>query len=220
MKPEQDWLEHFPALAALDDPVWSSIRDSARTMRVPAGTVVFRDSDPCRSYLLVISGSIRVQKTAENGREITLYRVEDGQTCVLTTSCLLAGNAYPAEGITETDVTAVSVPLAQFQRGLNESPGFRSFVFSAYGERISSLIVLVEEIAFGRLDVRLTTCLLQRAGEDGEVETTHQALAAELGTAREVVSRQLKEFERRGWIQLQRGRVRLLDRAALQGLTV
>ena len=217
---KQEWLKHFPALAAVDDPVWHALRASARIMQVPAGTVVFRDSDPCRSYLLVIHGTIRVQKTAENGREITLYRVEDGQTCVLTTSCLLAGNAYPAEGITETDVTAVSIPLAQFQKGLNESPGFRRFVFSAYGERISSLIVLVEEIAFGRLDARLAGCLLQRADSAGEVESTHQALAAELGTAREVVSRQLKEFERRGWIHLQRGRVRLLDREALADLTV
>lgn len=213
-----DWVARFPALAGLNDPAWHAVVEESRVVHVPAGTVVFHDGDPCRHYLLVLDGSVRVQKTALSGREITLYRVESGQSCVLTTSCLLSGDAYPAEGITETEVTAVSIPIAAFERGLAGSRGFREFVFAAYGRRIANLIVLVEAIAFQRLDHRVAEHLVRRCGSHGELVTTHQAVAAELGTAREVVSRQLKEFERRGWIALQRGRIRLLDSAALSAL--
>jgi len=212
------WLDHFPALAALDDPAWHEVLTASRTMTVPAGTTVFHEGAECTVYMLVLHGSVRVQKTAENGREITLYRVENGQSCVLTTSCLLAGDRYPAEGVTETEVEAVTIPVAAFQQGLDGSPGFRRFVFEAYGRRISNLVVLVEALAFGRLDSRLADLLLRR-GSTGVVQATHHAMAAELGTAREVISRQLKEFERKDWVRLERGRVTLLDSAALQDLT-
>jgi CRP/FNR family transcriptional regulator len=159
----------------------------------------------------VLEGSVRVQKLAENGREITLYRVESGGSCVLTTSCLLARERYPAEGITETEVIAAMIPLALFEKALDTSAGFRRFVFSTYAQRISHLILLVEEVAFGRIDERLAQCLLEMREVDNTVEATHQVLAAELGTAREVISRQLKEFERRGWIALQRGRIEILQ---------
>ena len=211
------WLEHFPALAALDDPAWQEVLAASRTMTVPPDTPVFHEGAECTVYMLVLHGSVRVQKTAENGREITLYRVENGQSCVLTTSCLLAGDRYPAEGITETEVEAVTIPVAAFQKGLDGSPGFRRFVFEAYGRRITNLVVLVEALAFGRLDSRLADLLLRRSA-DGRVQATHHAMAAELGTAREVISRQLKEFERRGWVRLERGRVSLLDPSALQSL--
>ena len=217
MPPAPAWLEDFPTLAALDDPAWQEVLASSRALTLPAGTTVFHEGAACTTYMLVLRGSVRVQKTAESGREITLYRVEDGQSCVLTTSCLLAGDRYPAEGITETEVEAVTIPVPAFEKGLNGSPGFRRFVFQAYGQRISSLVVLVEALAFGRLDSRLAAFLRRHAGE-GPLQTTHQAIAAELGTAREVVSRQLKEFERKGWVCLERGRVTVLAPDALDRL--
>jgi CRP/FNR family transcriptional regulator len=205
------WWQGFPALAALDDPIWRAIRQAASVVQVPAGTSVFHSGDVCQHYMLVLEGSVRVQKLAENGREITLYRVESGGSCILTTSCLLARERYPAEGITETEVVAALIPLPLFEKGLDQSPGFRRFVFSTYAQRISHLILLVEEVAFGRIDGRLAQRLLELRNDAGVVEATHQVLAAELGTAREVVSRQLKEFERRGWIALQRGRVEIIS---------
>ncbi len=213
-----DWIKRFPALQALDDPTWHSILASARLVEVPAGTIVFHDGDPCRYYMLVLEGSVRVQKVAENGREITLYRVRGGDSCVLTTSSLLAGEVYPAEGIAETAVTAVTIPLERFQEGLATSPGFRRFIFASYGQRISSLIMLIEEVAFGRLDSRLAQRLLERGSSTPVIEVTHQVLAAELGTAREVVSRQLKELEHKGCVRLHRGRIELLDLPALRRL--
>ena len=211
-----EWLSHFPELSGLDDPVWQQVLDSARPVEIPAGTTVFRDGDGCQNYMFVMEGSVRVQKMAENGREIVLYRVNAGEACILTTSCLLSHQRYPAEGITETDVRAISIPVGKFDEGVAGSAGFRAFVFSSYGRRIADLILLVEDVAFGRMDIRLGQYLLDTANTSGEIAQTHQAMAAELGTAREVVSRQLKEFERRGWLMLGRGVIQIADEDALK----
>lgn len=212
------WLAHFPALREITDPVGRRVITAAQHLRVPPGTTVFHTGDPCRNYLLVIDGSVRVQQTAPNGREIVLYRVGPGESCVLTTSCLLATSGYAAEGITEDEVEAVAIPAPDFHRAVAESPGFRQFVFDGFGQRLAELMTLIEEVAFGRLDARLAQRLLRLAGEADRVETTHQQLATEIGSAREVVSRQLKEFERRGWVALGRGHVDLRDRRALAAL--
>lgn len=139
-----------------------------------------------------------MQKVSASGRELILYRVGPGQSCVLSTTCLLAGETYPADGITETPVRAAVIPKTQFEEALQRSPVFRRFVFASFAKRVSGFIMLLEEVAFARMDCRLAQHLLDRTTDDGVVMCTHHALAAELGTAREVVSRLLKEFERRG----------------------
>lgn len=212
------WLERFPLLREAGDPAAREVLAGARELRVPAGTTVFRVGDPCRNYLLVLEGCVRVQQVAPNGREIVLYRVREGESCILTTSCLMGDTHYVAEGVTETEVRAMGIPAAHFQHALERSPGFRRFVFDGYGRRIAALMRLIEELVFGKVDVRLAKRLLTLAADGRRIELTHQALAAELGSAREVISRQLKEFERRGWIALARGEIRLLDREALQHL--
>ncbi len=210
------WLKHFPALAAIDDPAWLQTLAEAQTMALPAGMAVFREGDQCSNFLLVIDGAVRVQKLSESGREIVLYRVEEGQSCILTTACMLGGKKYSAEGYTETEVQAVALPHQAFQRALHGSRGFREFVFDVYAERVTELLLLIDAISFGRVDQRLVAYLLDHADDDGSLAVTHQELARELGTAREVVSRLLKEFERRGLVQLGRGRIGLQDRAGLQ----
>ncbi len=206
----------FPAFDALDEQSAQLLAQSARIVTVPAGTVLFQEGGQCGAYVLVLDGSVRVQKVAENGREIVLYRVEGGQACVLTTNCLISNDDYSAQGIAETKVRALMVPASTFRSLLDRSPVFRNFVFSAYATRISDLLLLIEEVAFGRIDVRLANWLRQHANGVGEIRATHQEIAVELGTAREVISRQLKEFERRGWVKLFRGRVDLLDRQGLE----
>lgn len=209
-----DWLSRFPLLAASSESERRLLAE-AQALRVPAGVTVFRPGDTCQNYLMVVQGSVRVQKVSENGREIVLYRVESGQTCVLTTSCLLAGERYPAEGVTETEVVARALSLTLFHKLLATSDTFRRFVFASLGERMADLMMLVEAIAFGRLDSRLAQRLLALGGPSGRIGITHQQLAAELGSAREVVSRLLKEFERRGWIALERGEIAVRDPASL-----
>ena len=216
--PDPQWLSAFPALAALDDPVARRVLSAARIVQVPAGETMFREGDPCQHYVMVLSGSIRVHKVSESGREIVLYRVERGQTCVLTTSCLFAATPYSAEGVTETTVSAAVLSRADFNEAIAGSAGFRRFVFAAFGSRIDGLMELIEAIAFGRVDERLAERLLAFGDTATVISLTHQQLATELGTAREVVSRLLKEFERRGWVALARGEIAIRDRAALERL--
>jgi CRP/FNR family transcriptional regulator len=212
------WTDLFPAFARLEPEARRALADSAREVIIPAATILFQDGTHCSAYLLVLEGSVRVQKVSESGREIVLYRVDKGQSCVLTTSCLMTREEYAAEGITETEVKALTIPAAAFRSLIAGSEAFRDFVFASYATRISDLLMLIEEVAFGRIESRLAQCLLAHRDGDGEIRATHQELAVELGTAREVVSRQLKEFERRGWVALQRGRLRVIDGAALAAL--
>jgi CRP/FNR family transcriptional regulator len=208
----------FPQFARLDPESARTLESASRIIAIPPGTVMFQDGTECSNYVLVLEGSIRVQKVAENGREIVLYRVEAGQSCVLTTNCLIARDDYSAEGIAESDVKALTLPAATFRSLLARSDAFRDFVFSAYASRIADLLMLIEEVAFGRIDVRLGAWLRQHADGSGDIKATHQDIAVELGTAREVVSRQLKEFERRGWVALHRGRLVVTDAAGLSSL--
>ena len=213
-----NWLERFPALHGLNDPAAAKVFAAASVVSLSAGKTVFRVGDRPGNYILVIDGSVRVQEVTESGNEILLYRVGPGQPCVLTTTCLLGGDEYPAESVTEAATEAVVIPEAVFQEGVNASPGFRRFVFASYGKRLSELMMLVQSVAFDRMDVRLARVLLANADADQMVARTHQDLAAEIGTAREVVSRQLKSLERRQWVRLHRGMIEILDLEPLQKL--
>jgi CRP/FNR family transcriptional regulator len=216
--PASPWWNAFPALKDIQDPKWRALMAQAQEVILPPGTSVFHSGDACRHYLFVLDGSVRVAKIAENGREIVLYRVGRGETCLLTTTCLIAREQYPAEGVTETEVRAVALPDKVFHEALATSAEFRAFVFAAFGARLTELMLLVEAVTFGRGDARLARRLLESADASGEVVATHQELAAELGTAREVVSRFLKEFEHRGLVRLARGHLVIADRAGLQAL--
>ncbi len=209
-------MEGFPALRDLDAEARRLLEDGARPATVAAGTSLFLDGDPCTAFTLVLDGAVRVQKVSESGRCIVLYRVEPGETCVLTTNALMAAIPYGAEGLAETDLAVAIVPLSTFRRLLAVSEVFRRFVFSAYATRISDLLLLIEEVAFARIDTRLAHLLLARADPSGQVRATHHELATELGSAREVISRQIKEFERHGWVSAARGRVVVCDRVALE----
>ena len=212
------WKHALPQLADIDAADACGLLDEAREVSLPAQTTVFRQGDRCRHYLLVLEGGVKVLTRAPNGREIVLYRLGAGDSCVLTTSCLFGNTRYPAEGITETAVTALTIPADLFQRALQESAAFREFVFRSFSAHLASVISLVEAVAFGRLDSRLARLLLDRCDPQLVVSTTHQALATELGSAREVISRLLKELEVQGSLELQRGSIRILDRTALEVL--
>ena len=206
-----DWLDAFPALARLEPEAMALLAAEGMRVHVPRGTVLFQAGALCESYLMMVDGAVRVQMVSESGREIVLYRVARGETCILTTACLMTHAGYSAEGLAETDIDAVALGAAAFQALLARSAVFRDFVFASFGDRLTGMMALVEEVAFGRIDLRLARFLVEHRDAAGGLDTTHQALAVELGTAREVVSRQLKEFERRGLVELSRGRVLVRD---------
>ena len=213
------WIDKFPGLSQLEEPVRHTLVERSRIVRVPKDTVVFGPGKAPDNLLLLLDGSLRVQQVSEGGREIVLYRVHAGESCVLTTACLLAYEEYSAEGITETEVEAVAIPKTVFDDLIASSKEFRRFVFTAYSKRITDLFLVIEEVAFRRVDIRLAQKLLELAGTSSTLHATHQQLATELGTAREVVSRLLQDFQRRGWVSLSRGSVELTEKAGLRDLS-
>lgn len=211
-------LNLFPRLNQAIGKDGINILDHCQQMTIPADTTIFHQGDQCLNYLLVISGSVKVITRAENGREIVLYHITSGGSCVLTTSCLISSEDYPAEGVTETDVLALAIPKTVFEQYIGESKAFRKQVFHSYGDRLIKLITLIEEISFAKLDIRLAKFLLEHGSVNTPIHTTHQALATELGSAREVISRQLKEFEHKGWVKLNRGKIEITNHDALSRL--
>ncbi len=179
------------------------------------GAVLYEEGFPCPMVPLILSGVVRVYKMGETGREITLYRVETGQICVLSSTCALTGKEakLPAVAVAETDVELLAVPSHVFRTQLANEPQLQSHLNQILTERLSEMMMVVDEVAFGRVDIRLAEELLRgcRGTPGAEVTATHAQLAMELGSAREVVSRVLKDFERQGMVRLGRGHINVLD---------
>ena len=210
------WKKYFPRFVESDDPALKTLMHSATRVDWPANQPVFYAGAPCENYLLMLEGSIRAQLIAENGREVLLYTVRSGDSCVLTTSCLIGNERYPAEGITENEARAFIFPSTEFQRAIDHSAFFRQFVFTNFAKRLASIIARMEDVVFGAIDGRLARSLLD--SKESTIKKTHQELAAELGTAREVVSRHLKRFEAHGWVELARGVIKLKNISSLERL--
>ncbi len=209
---------HVPGLDRASPFLRADLEHHARVVRAPRGTVLFEPGHPCGGLLLVDAGSVRVSRPGPRGRELTLYRVSPTEVCVISLTCVMAESSYPARGVVERDVLGVFLPRVLFQRLNDELPAFRAFVFDALAGRLAELIDLASAVTFEHLDTRLPALLLRKCDAQGagELALTHQALADELGTVRERVSRLLAELEARGVVELGRGRVRVLDPAALR----
>lgn len=214
----RDLIEKYPALQELCKLEGTKLVDAMRLITVQPGVSLYQQRQACENYLLILSGSVRVQKLSEKGQVITLYHLVAGRACELTTTCLLGGKNYPAEAIAETEVCAILIPKADFQEALAQIPDFRNFVFSSIDKGMNELIGLLEDVSFGRMACRLARRLLQLADSTHPIEVTHQAIAEELGTAREVISRLLKGFEHQGWVRLRRGQVEIIDWRQLRSL--
>ncbi|MFC6687878.1 Crp/Fnr family transcriptional regulator [Jhaorihella thermophila] len=188
----------------------------ALPLSCPAGTVIFRAGEDCPGFVRLTRGTIRVTLTAPNGREVVLYRVEPGDVCLQTFACLTDGRSYSAEGVAEADVEGEVIPHAVFRRRMAEDAAFREEVMAAVARRFADYEKLVEDVALTGFDARLARALLRLARGGEGIETTHEALAAETASGRAFVSRRLAEFARLGLIRPGRGRIRILDRAALE----
>ena len=211
-----NWLQSFPPLLALETNARDILSKSARMVEAPIGTIGYREGGACGAYVMRLAGQSRVYKMSAGGREILLYRVNAGETCVITTTCLLGNSNYPASTIVEEAIRDVIIPSSAFNQLMIDSKVFRTFVMTNYGALITDLIMLLDEVAFHSLDARLAKLLIDTGNVT--ISRTHQLMADELGTAREVVSRQLKRFEQKGWVQLGRGHVEISNRANLEKL--
>lgn len=211
---QQLWHTYFPEFIENRDKGIASLMASSNLVTISSNQQLFYPGSQCQNYLLVLTGMVKVQLLSEKGREVLLYHVQSGDSCVLTTSCLLSGDTYPAEGITETEVMAFSIPAYAFNRSLEQSSFFREFVFKNFAMRLSKIICRMESVTFNTIDQRISQALLA-SGSDTVVKTHHE-LAYELGTAREVVSRHLKALEGDGLISLKRGVIEIVNRHALR----
>jgi len=182
------------------------------------GTVIFGPAKAPEHLVMLLDGTIQVQQISDSGREIILYRVHAGSSCVLTSACVLAYEDYSARGVAETDIEAALIPKNTFDDLMGESKEFRHFVMSAFTTRLTEMFHMIEEVAFKRIDYRLALTLIELSKEGNIVNATHQNLAAELGSAREVVSRQMAEFQNNGWVLQHRGMIEIINRSELQKL--
>jgi CRP/FNR family transcriptional regulator len=211
----------MPALRDLPSTLAEEVGHNLELVRVPSGAILFRENDGCHGFPIVLSGRVRVARQLDSGREFLLYDVEPGESCVMSTTCMLGNSPYGAHGHALSDVELALLPRSVFDRLVAEHKPFRDEVFAMFGERLARLMELVESVGFQRLDQRLAAQLL---GKGGRIEASHEQLAQALGVSRESVSRQLKVFEDHGWVRLGRGAVDILDprglrEAAAHGLT-
>lgn len=209
------WIERFPLIRNFSPEHWQVARGTVQFPVLEAGAVAYELEGECANYLMCIDGRTRVFRMSEGGREMLIYKVGSGGTCVLTTQCLLSGANFPAESIAEERTELAALPVSTFRQLMAESPEFRTFVLDDYTRLLASMFTLVDEIAFAPLEQRLARRLLVEADAHGLVAKTHQQLASDVGSVREVVSRILAQWVESGLVELRRGQVQIVDRAGL-----
>lgn len=218
---KREILSKIPFFTEAPPELKKALTEAASIVHLEEGEFFLREGDTCAHFAIVVSGRMRVFKLGESGQEITLYHVGPGEACPLNVSCILSDREVPAMAMVEDAVEAVVVPAATFRALIATHEALRKYVFQMFSNRLTEVMSLVEEVAFRRMDQRLARKLADLLADEsshGTIEITHADIAAELGTAREVVSRLLKEFERLGAISLSRGKILLRDGAVLREL--
>jgi len=206
----------LPILEHADPGLIREFQQKAFFAHIPAGRDVFVEGDRVDAIALLISGVVRVYKIGETGREITLYRFGNGQSCILTANAILSQKNFPAVATVEKEAEAVMIPAETFREWVRRYDLWREFVYDLLSERLSSVMEIVEEVAFRRMDARVASFLMERSRKSDSIRVTHQEIAAELGSSREVISRILEDFSSAGVVRVSRGTVTVVDREALQ----
>jgi CRP/FNR family transcriptional regulator len=210
----------LPILDQADHNLLQEFKQKAFYAHIPVGHDVFIEGDRADAIALLISGVVRVYKIGETGREITLYRFGNGESCILTANAILSQMDFPAIATVEKEARAVMIPAETFRDWVSRYDLWREFVFDLLSNRLSSVIEIVEEVAFHRMDDRVAAFLLERSGVTDTIRVTHQEIAAELGSSREVISRILEDFSDRGLIEVSRGTIVVSDRESLKSRSV
>ena len=210
----------LPILDHADPGLIREFQQKAFFARIPVGRDVFVEGDQVDAIALLISGVVRVYKIGETGREITLYRFGNGESCILTANAILSQKSFPAVATVEKDAEAVMIPSDIFRDWVRRYDLWREFVFELLSQRLSSVMAIVEEVAFRRMDARLVSLLIERSQRSDLIHMTHQEIAAELGSSREVISRILEDLSAQGMIEVSRGMIKITDQEALQAHSV
>lgn len=216
---QAEFENRFPFIKQCAPPFVESFYQKAQYGELPAASSICDEGQHCAQLAMVLDGVARVYKLSSGGREVTLYRIYAGESCVLTASCIMNGDSFPAMAITETAMRAIMISPANVIDWFCQEPQWQHFVFGLLSHRLTDIISVVEEVAFKRIDVRLAEqfCRVLALGET-RLEKTHAELAADLGSSREVVSRILRDFSERNMIITHRGFIEILDQQALINL--
>jgi CRP/FNR family transcriptional regulator len=209
-------IQALPILRDAEPALVREFMQKAFLARIPAGRDVFVEGDPADAIALLLSGVVRVYKIGLTGREITLYRFGLGESCILTTNAILSRQSFPAIATVEREAEAAMISADDFRDWVGRYDLWRAFVFDLLSQRLSSVLEIVEEVVFRRMDTRLASFLLDRSQVQNPVHITHQEIAAELGSSREVISRILEDFAGQGLIQSRRGTIEIVDAESLQ----
>ena len=207
--------DNIPLLSNAPDDFRNELLQQASIARLPSGTTICHQGNQCQQLPILLSGQARVFKLSQTGKEITLYRIVAGESCVLTASCIMSDISFPAIAETDEEKGGLLVPAGAVTDWFEKYPVWRQFIFQMVSRRLDNILTVIEEVAFQRMDIRLSNYLNSAAHDEDCIKTTHQQIADELGTAREVVTRLLKDLEADGKIELQRGMIRILDRDKL-----
>ena len=200
----------FPFWKELDTEAKTDLIAQGQHISLSVGQFICLEGDVCNYLPLVISGSVRVYKIGESGREITLYHLEQGDSCIMTASCIISQKVFPAFAVTETEVEAFTIPANSLREWVRHNPIWQEYIFGLLSQRLANVIEIIEEVAFQRMDCRIASYLLNKSDRELKtIQTTHEAIAKELGSSREVVSRILKTFEQQGLLYLSRGKIEL-----------
>ncbi len=203
--------QSLPILQQADAAFVREFQQAAFFARIPAGRDVLLEGDRVDAIALLISGVVRVYKVGETGREITLYRFGNGASCILTANAILSQKTFPAIATVEQDAEAVMIPADIFRDWVRRYDLWRDFVFDLFSQRLSTVMAIVDEVAFRRMDSRVASLILNQGKTQNPLRITHQEIAAELGSSREVISRLIEDFVSEGSIRSGRGVVEILD---------
>lgn len=207
---ESKLLIQFPFLKEIDEHSLNKFLETVKIMNYPPKTIILDEGDSCTNMVLILSGVIRVYKISPEGKEITLYRLQNGETCVLSISCIMGETNYPAIAEVEENAVLAIIPAHLYNELFLKEPAIQHFIFNTISLRLQEVLLLIDEVVFKSMDRRLASYLLERAEEDcckNEIQITHEKIAIELGTAREVISRLLKDFENKSIVSLSRGKI-------------
>lgn len=217
MEELKDYLPFWGKMTAAEQ---QSFLTSTRKVRYPKGTILYHGGGECTGVEILISGRTRVFMTSPNGGEITLYRLLEGDSCVLSAACMIKSLNFEAHMEFEEDSQLYVIPQKVFKAVSDTNSAVKDFMLEVVSDRFSDVMWVMQQLVFTNMGKRLADALLEHSALTGSdsLQMTHEVLSRDLGTAREVVSRLLKQFERDGMVQLSRGTIEILDKKRLQGL--
>ena len=209
-------VKRLPIFSGVSDKLLDLVVKNSVLKTIPVNQQIAYQGMESEWFFVLLEGSIRVYKMSESGREVTLYKVEEDESCILTIFSILTDKSYPAYASSQTEIKVLMIPSKPFKQWINENSSLRDHIFDSLSGRLNDILETFDKVIFQRVDTRIAQFLYNKCEKDGGiVSITHDQLSQEIGTGRVVVSRILEGFESEGLISLGRGKIALLDRAKL-----